>query len=113
MTSTQHKARKGLTMRQETTFKKGGILKRQNLKRWIENQPEILLQELLVVTTGYDKLDKRNERLDLLAINKDGKLVVVELKRNDSGKRVELQSIKYAAYCSTRTLADVARLYSE
>jgi hypothetical protein len=49
----------------------------------------------------------------LLALDKDGTLVVVELKRDDSGKNVELQAIKYAAYCSTFTLNDVVTEYQE
>lgn len=48
-----------------------------------------------------------------MASYKDGNLVVVELKRDDSGKSVELQAIKYAAYCSTLTLEKVSELYRD
>jgi RecB family endonuclease NucS len=100
-------------MRKKATFKESGVLEHQDLERWVENHPEILPQELLVVTTEYDRFDKTNELLDLLAIDNHGKLVVVKLKKDDSRKSAELQAIKYAAHCSTLTLADVARLYSE
>jgi hypothetical protein len=82
-------------------------MERQDLEKWIEENPEILGEELLVVTTEYDKFDKTDERLDLLALDKEGNLVIVELKRDDSGKTVELQAIKYAAYCSTMTFDDI------
>ena len=36
---------------------------------------------------------------------------MIELKRDDSGKNVELQAVKYAAYCSTFTLNDIVKLY--
>jgi hypothetical protein len=49
----------------------------------------------------------------LLAIDRDGRLVVIELKRDDSGRSVELQAIKYAAYCSTLTLSDVSILFQQ
>jgi hypothetical protein len=38
--------------------------------------------------------------------------VVIELKRDDSGKNVDLQAIKYAAYCSTLTLGDLVNIYA-
>jgi len=67
---------------------------------------------LLILTSEYDQFDKTNERLNLLAIDKNGDLVVIELKRDDGGKYVDLQSLKYAAYCSTLDLDDVSEIYS-
>jgi hypothetical protein len=73
-------------------------------------RPQILGEDLLIVTNEYDQFDKTRERLDLLALDRDGKLVVVELKREESGKSVELQAIKYAAYCSTLTMENLVSL---
>jgi hypothetical protein len=98
---------------EETDFKTHEILERRDIEKWIVNFPEILGEELLIITTEYDKFDKTKERLDLLCLDKNGKLVVVELKREESGKSVELQAIKYAAYCSTLTLKDVVSLRKE
>ena len=98
---------------EETDFKSNNILERQHIEKWIENYPDILGEQLFVVTTEYDKFDKTNERLDILALDKDGNLVVVELKRDDSGKSADLQAIKYAAYCSTLRLDDVCQLHRE
>ncbi len=96
---------------EETDFKSNNILERQHLEKWIENYPDILGEELLVITTEYSKFDKTSERLDILALDKDGELVVIELKRDESGKNVDLQAIKYAAYCSNMTLDQVSRLF--
>jgi hypothetical protein len=98
---------------EEADLKSKNILERQHIERWIENYPDILGEELLVITTEYDKFDKTNERLDILAIDKEGNLVIVELKRDDSGKRADLQAIKYAAYCSTLRLDDVCELHKD
>lgn len=98
---------------EETDFKSNNILERQHIEKWIENYPDILGEELFVITTEYDKFDKTSERLDILAIDKDGNLVVIELKRDDSGKNVDLQAVKYAAYCSTLRLDDICKLYEE
>lgn len=71
----------------------------------------LLGEELFIITTDYNRFDKTSERLDLLAIDKEGNLVIIELLCDDSGKCVELQAIKHAAYCSTLTLSDVAQIY--
>jgi len=113
MIFTYNKDSKKISLFEETDLKAHNILERQDIEKWVENSPDILGEELLILTTEYDKFDKTNERLDLLAIDKDGKLVIVELKREDSGKNVELQAIKYAAYCSTLSLTEVAKLYQQ
>jgi len=111
MLFTYNKNSKKISTYKQTDLKSHNILERQDIEKWVENYPDILGEELLIITTEYDKFDKTNERLDLLAMDKDGNLVVIELKRDDSGKNVELQAIKYAAYCSTLTLNDIVKLY--
>ena len=105
------KRNKSLSPCKETEFKSHGLLERQDLAKWIELNPSILGEELMIITTEYDRFDKTNERLDLLSIDKEGNLTVIELKRDDSGKNVDLQAIKYAAYCSTLTLVDLVEMY--
>lgn len=95
---------------EESRFSDLGIWERQHIEEWIAEHPEILGEELLTVTTEYDKFDKTNERLDLLAIDKNGKLVVIELKRDLADKFVDLQAIHYAAYCSTLNLEQVVEI---
>lgn len=105
------KRNKALTPCKKTEFSSHKLLERRDLSKWVEQYPAILGEELLVVTSEYDRFDKTNERLDLLAIDKDGNLVVIELKRDDSGRSVDLQAIKYAAYCSTLRLEDLVDMY--
>lgn len=108
-----NKTSKAISIPKETEIEKHKILERQDLERWVEKYPQILGEELLIITTEYDKFNKTDDRLDLLALDHDGNLVVIELKRTNSGKAVELQAIKYAAYCSTMTLDDVAIEYKK
>jgi hypothetical protein len=111
MLFTYNKDNKKISTFKETTLKDHNILERRDLEQWIKEHPELLGEELLILTTEYDKFDKTNERLDLLALDKEGNLVIIELKRDDSGKSVDLQAIKYAAYCSTMTLNQVIDLH--
>ena len=93
---------------EETDFRFHEIMERQHLEKWVVKFPEILGEELLIITTEYDKFDKTKERLDLLVLDKTGKLVVVELKREESGKRVEhanntrKRSYEYIVYVCKR-----------
>jgi len=107
------KAKKTFSPTEETDFRSHEIMERKHMEKWVAEFPEILGEELLIITTEYDKFDKTKERLDLLALDKSGKLVIIELKRGESGKRVELQALKYAAYCSTLTLDDLASFRKE
>ena len=51
--------------------------------------------------------------LDLLALDGDGRLVVIEIKRDRTPRTVVAQAIDYAAWADTLTFDDVAALYTE
>ncbi len=63
--------------------------------------PESLGEELLIIQKEFDGFDETRERLDLLALDKQGSLVVIENKLDDSGRDVVWQALKYASYCSS------------
>lgn len=98
---------------EETDFKSNNVLERNHIEDWVIKNPEILGEELYILSNEYDKFNKTSERLDVLALDKQGNLVIIELKRDDSGKDVELQAIKYAAYCSTITVEEILNLNRE
>lgn len=79
-------------------FTELGLRERFDIQEWIEKTPEILGEELLII--GKEVILPSGKRLDLLAIDKNAELVVIELKRDDSGEAVEWQAIKYASYCA-------------
>ena len=82
----------------EVDFADLGFQERRHIQEWIAANPGILGQELLIVGKEFDDFDRTRERLDLLAVDIDGKLVVIELKRDDTGVDVHWQAIKYASY---------------
>jgi len=113
MLFTYDKSSNNITQLSETNFRAHKIMERKDIETWVEKHPELLGENLLILTTEYDKFDKTDERLDLLALDKDGNLVVIELKRDDSGRCVDLQAIKYASYISTLTLQDTSQIYAD
>jgi hypothetical protein len=95
-----------------TTFKEQKLKERQHLQEWIAKSPEVLGEPLLIIQKEFDGFDQTNERLDLLALDKTGRLVVIENKLDDSGKNVTWQAIKYASYCSSLSLEEIIEIYA-
>lgn len=86
---------------------------REHLQVWIEKYPEILGEELLIIQKEFDGWDETKERLDLLAIDKKGRLVIIENKLDDSGRDVVWQALKYAAYCSTLNNDSIIKMFEK
>ena len=110
---------KKLTKINETKFSEHGLTERYDLQEWIDSDPRILSKELgeeedlLIIQKEFNKFDKTKERLDLLAIDKNGNLVIIENKLDDSGKDVTWQALKYVSYCSTLTKNEIISIYQE
>ncbi len=98
---------------QEEEFAELDILERDDLQEWAIEEPRVLGEELLVITSEYAKFADLRERLDIMAIDPDGKLVVAELKRDKADQTTDLQAIKYASYCATLTAEDIQKDYRE
>lgn len=96
----------------ETTFYESNLKERQHIEEWLRKNPEIMGEELLIIGHEYDDFEN-NERIDLLAIDKEGNLVVIEVKRDNSGISVDFQALKYVSYMSRRTLKEIIEIYSK
>ena len=88
------------------------LKERQHIEEWLRKNPEIMGEELLIIGHEYDDFEN-NERIDLLAIDKEGNLVVIEVKRDNSGISVDFQALKYVSYMSRRTLKEIIEIYSK
>jgi hypothetical protein len=93
-----------------TGFSEQKLRERFDIQEWIEKSPTILGEELLVI--GKEVILPSGKRLDLLCIDKEAALVIVELKRDDSGASVEWQAIKYASYCSNFLPEEIFKQYA-
>ena len=81
-----------------------GFHERTHLQEWVRKNPTILGDSVRIVTFEFNSWQGRNtrplDRLDLLGIDEDGRLVIAELKRGKAPDFVETQAIKYAAMAS-------------
>lgn len=98
---------------ESTTFKKLGFKERENLQEWIANNASCLNEDLLIIQKEFNGFNDTSERLDLLAIDKQGNLVVIENKLDDTGKDVTWQVIKYSSYCATLNSSQIITIFSQ
>lgn len=87
------------------------VSERYDLQEWIDHHPAILGEELLVVAKELEL--SFGARLDLLAVDKTGALVVIELKRDDSGRNVDWQAIRYASYVANFTEEELTGYFAD
>jgi hypothetical protein len=94
------------------SFSSLGFTERNHLQEWLANQPSALGgEELLIIQKEFDGFDDTRERLDLLALDKDGLLVVIENKLDDTGRDVVWQALKYASYCSSLSKSQIVDIF--
>lgn len=96
------------TVLPEVTLADAGLRERDDLQRWVLTHPELVGPNLLLITSEFDRWELRErrvpDRLDVLFLDDSGALVVAELKRDRAVDSVDLQALKYAAYCSQLTV---------
>lgn len=93
------------------SFGELGFRERENLQEWLISSPDAFGEDLLIIQKEFDGFDETRERLDLLALDKNGQLVLIENKLDDSGRDLVWQSLKYAAYCSSLKTSQIIEIF--
>lgn len=88
-----------------------GFSERGHLQEWIAHHPDVFGEKLLVIQKEFAEFQDTRERLDLLALDLAGNLVIIENKLDDTGRDVVWQALKYASYCSTLTRDQIVGIY--
>ena len=95
------------------TFQELEFKERKHLQEWISKNTDNLGERLLIIQKEFSGFDDTKERLDLLALDESGNLVIIENKLDDSGRDVVWQSLKYASYCSSLTKNDIKDIFQK
>ncbi|KJF96277.1 membrane protein [Photobacterium angustum] len=104
---------KNLTALTQTTFAAEGLLERQDLQEALKGCIGAIAPDCLVISEEFSDWEDSRRRIDLLAIDKSANLVVIELKRDEIGAHMELQSLRYAAMISTMTFDKACSYFEE
>lgn len=101
-----------LTEQKALSFTEIDWLERSDLQRLVRANPAVLGEDLLIIAEEFGDWQDARRRIDLLALDRDGQLVVIELKRTDDGGHMDLQALRYAAMVSAMTFDQVVDAYS-
>lgn len=108
-----NKDKNRITQIKSCGFSELGFKEREHLQEWLEHNPDAFGEELLLIQKEFDGFDDTKERLDLLAIDKQGNLVIIENKLDDSGRNATWQVLKYASYCSSLSKQQIKDIYQD
>jgi hypothetical protein len=97
----------------ETTFGAAGIRERADMQRLLKDNIGMVAPDTLVIAEEFGSWDVSYRRIDLLGIDRDANLVVIELKRDDTGAHMELQALRYAAMVARMTFDQAVAAYQK
>jgi hypothetical protein len=100
----------GLAPHEPVTLADLGLRERADLQRLLRDDIAVLGDDLLVIGEEFGEWEDARRRIDLLAVDKAGCMVVIELKRDD-GAHMDLQAVRYAAMVSSMDFGDIAAAY--
>jgi alkylated DNA nucleotide flippase Atl1 len=105
------------TPAERVPLKEAGFLERQHLQEWVIAHPEILGEDIRIVTFEFDRWATGTgsptwERLDVLGLDRSGRLVVAELKRDRAPDSVMVQALNYAAMASRFRVQQLVEVYA-
>ena len=106
-----NKETNNITRLEQKKFSELGFREREHLQEWIAKNPDALGEELLIIQKEFDGFNDTNERLDLLALDKESNLVIIENKLDDTGRDVTWQALKYTSYCSTLSTSQIVKMF--
>ena len=95
----------------QTSFAKEGVWERNHLQKMLRDQPDVLEEGLLIIAEEFGDWEDSNRRIDLLGLDADRRLVVIELKRGETGSHMDLQAIRYATMVANMTNEKVLETY--
>jgi hypothetical protein len=93
-----------------------GLLERTDLQRLLRDHIDVIAPDTIVICEEFSSWDRSDRRIDLLAVDRQARLVIVELKRTTDDSHADLQALRYAAMVSQMTFeeaVDTYRLYLE
>ena len=102
----------------EITLAEAGLKEREDVEEWVIAQPALIGPDVLIVTSEFagwasKKGDRDLDRLDVLALAADGRLVLAELKRDKAPTTVGMQVLNYAARANLFTVEKLAVVHQK
>ncbi len=84
------------------------------LESWVESNPDLVLEDSGVLIIGRQVSTNLGGLIDLLGLDRQGDVVVIELKRDRTPRHVIAQALEYASYAAlldAEQLEEILRSY--
>ena len=83
------------------------------LEGWLESNPNGILEDGPLLIIGRQVPTDLGKSIDLLGIDRDGNVVVVELKRDRTPRDVVAQALEYAAFAARLDVDELESIFDE
>jgi hypothetical protein len=100
-----------ITGLQRVDFAGLGLLERGDLQRLLRDHINVIAPNTLVISEEFSSWDRSDRRIDLLGVDRQGRLSVIELKRTTDDSFADLQALRYAAMISRMTFDEAVETY--
>lgn len=80
------------------------------LEDWIEKNPHLVFEGERLAVVSRQPRTAFQKQLDLLAVDRTGAMVIIELKRGQAPRDVVAQALEYAAWVATLSVSDLDNL---
>jgi hypothetical protein len=102
-----------LTQIPRATMQGQSFKEREDLQRLLKDSVSVISDDLFVIAEEFSQWEDSRRRIDLLAVDRTGNLVVIELKRSEDGGHMDLQALRYAAMISTMTFQQAVAAHAK
>lgn len=94
---------------EEQDFK--GEHREQTLEKWLESNPDAIVEDGQLLIIGRQVTTNLGTSIDLLAVDREGNLAVIELKRDRTPRETLAQALEYAAFAASLDSKQLDTLY--
>ena len=87
------------------------LRERSDLQRLLRDHVDVISPDTLIISEEFSSWDRSDRRVDLLGVDRQGHLVVIELKRTTDDTQADLQALRYASMLSRMTFEEAVSIY--
>jgi hypothetical protein len=96
-----------------TRYEDNDIKERGDLQRLLRDNIEVVSPDTLIIAEEFGEFADSRRRIDLLGVDRQGNLVVIELKRTEDGGHMDLQAIRYASMVANMLVSEAVGIYGK